>query len=261
MKVVILAGGLGTRLGEETGIKPKPMVTIGNKPILWHIMKIYSYYGFDDFIILTGYKHEVIKEYFLNYFSNNSDLTINLSNNEIEVNSCRSEKWKVTICYTGKNSMTGSRIKQIKKYINGESFLLTYGDGVSDVNINELIKFHKKNGKLCTLTAVQPEGRFGVLKITGDCSVCDFSEKPKNDDTWINSGFFVCESGVFDYIDDGIDAVWESSALSALAREGQLNAFKHFGFWRPMDMLKDKEDLNKIWESGEAPWAIWDKVI
>ena len=258
MKVVILAGGFGTRLGEETNIKPKPMVGIGGYPILWHIMKIYSHYGFNDFVILTGYKQEVIKEYFLNYYANNSDVSINLQNNDIEIHRNRCEPWKVTLCYTGRNTMTGGRIKKAREYLNNEPFMLTYGDGVSNVNINDLIEFHKKSGVLCTLTAVQPEGRFGVLKVESDSRISNFQEKPKNEDAWINGGFFVCEPGVLDYIPDGDDVIWEQVPLRTLAQDGQLSAYKHRGFWRPMDMLKDKEELNKIWSSGNAPWKVWE---
>lgn len=258
MKVVILAGGLGTRLGEETGVRPKPMVGIGGYPILWHIMKIYSHYGFNEFVVLTGYKQEVIKDYFVNYYMNNSNVTVDLATNNVEVHQTEAEPWKVTLFYTGRNTMTGGRIKKIKDFIGNEPFMLTYGDGVSDVNINELIKFHKQSGKYCTLTAIQPEGRFGVLKVEEDMRVSNFQEKPKNEDAWINGGFFVCEPQIFDYIPDGDDVIWEQKPLKALANDGQLNAYKHRGFWRPMDMLKDKEELNKIWAEGHAPWKVWE---
>lgn len=258
MKVLILAGGLGTRLGEETGVRPKPMVGIGGYPILWHIMKIYSHYGFNDFVILTGYKQEVIKDYFVNYYMNNSNVTIDLSNNSAEVHQNMCEPWKVTLFYTGRNTLTGSRIKKAKDFIGNERFMLTYGDGVSDVNISDLLDFHAKSGKLCTLTTVQPEGRFGVLKVEDDGRVSNFQEKPKNEDSWINGGFFVCEPEIFNYIAEGDDIIWEQQPLQHLAQDGQLNAYKHRGFWRPMDMLKDKEDLNKIWASGHAPWKVWE---
>ena len=261
MKVVILAGGLGTRLGEETSIYPKPMVCIGGHPIIWHIMKIYSHYGFNDFLILTGYKQEVIKDYFINYCMNNSDITVNLRSNEVKIHRNRCESWNVTLCYTGYNTLTGGRIKKVENFINKEPFLLTYGDGVSDVNILDLINFHNSSGKLCTLTAVQPEGRFGVFSVEKDSSVVNFQEKPKNEDSWINGGFFVCEPGVLDYIPEGDDIAWEQIPLKKLVEDNQLNAYRHYGFWRPMDMLKDKKDLNDLWASGNAPWKIWqDKV-
>lgn len=258
MKVVILAGGLGTRLGEETGVRPKPMVGIGGYPILWHIMKIYSQHGFNEFVVLTGYKQDVIKDYFVNYYMNNSDVTVDLRNNNVEVHQNRCEPWKVTLFYTGRNTMTGGRIKKVRDFIGNETFMLTYGDGVSDVDISKLLEFHKQSRKLCTLTAVQPDGRFGVIEVNDDLTVTNFREKPKNEDVWINGGFFVCEPEIFDYIPDGDDAVWEQEPLRNLSRDGQLNAFKHRGFWRPMDMLKDKEDLNKIWASGNAPWKTWE---
>jgi len=267
VKVVILAGGLGTRLGEETSIKPKPMVEIGDYPIIWHIMKIYSHYGFNEFIVLGGYKQETIKDYFVNYAVRNSDVMVDLSNgkktilrpankrNRLSVN----EPWKVIILNTGRDSMTGGRIRYAKPYVNGERFLLTYGDGVSDVNIPELIKFHEKSGKYATLTAVQPEGRFGLVKATEDGTVTSFQEKPKNNDDWINGGFFVCEPQVFDYIPDTDAAIWEQEPLRNLTRDGHLGMYKHFGFWHPMDMLKDKQDLNKMWNEGRAPWKVWDQ--
>lgn len=258
MKVVILAGGLGTRLGEETTIRPKPMVGIGGYPILWHIMKIYSHYGFNDFVILTGYKQEVIKDYFVNYYMNNSDVTVNLKTNDVTIHKNRCEPWNVTLCYTGRNTLTGGRIKKVKEFVGNEPFLLTYGDGVADVNIKDLIEFHKKSGKACTLTAIQPEGRFGVLKVEEDSTVSNFQEKPKNEDAWINGGFFVCEPEIFDYIPDGDDIIWEQIPLRNLAKDGKLAAYKHRGFWRPMDMLKDKEELNAIWASGQAPWKVWE---
>ncbi len=258
MKVIIFAGGLGTRLSEETSIMPKPMVEIGGKPILWHIMKIYSHYGFNDFVILTGYKQEIIKNYFINYQMMNSDITINLSTSDIQIHHNRSEPWNVTLCYTGAETMTGGRLKQAQRYINSEPFLLTYGDGVANINLSDLIAFHQKSGKLCTLTTVQPEGRFGVLQVEPDSTVTNFREKPKNDETWINIGFFVCEPQVLDFIPDNEDTMWEQGPLQAIAAAGQLNAYKHYGFWRPMDMLKDKVDLNKIWASGKAQWKLWE---
>ena len=257
MKVVILAGGLGTRLGEETSIKPKPMVEIGGYPILWHIMKIYSYYGFNDFIILGGYKHEVIKDYFVNYSLRNSDLTVDLANGKQEIHHNRSEPWRITMLYTGKDTMTGGRIRYAKPYINGERFLLTYGDGVSDVNIKEVIKFHEQTGKYVTLTGIQPEGRFGIIEAKEDGTVTNFQEKPKNDNSWINAGFFVCEPQVFDYIQDDDSVIFEKSPLQNLSKDGKLGIYKHYGFWHPMDMLKDKQDLNKMWELNQAPWKLW----
>lgn len=257
MKVLILAGGLGTRLGEETSIKPKPMVEIGEYPILWHIMKYYSCYGFNDFIILAGYKQEVIKDYFFKYYIHNSDVTFDLLSNAYTFDKPCVEPWKVSIVNTGKDSLTGSRIKKVKKYINDEPFLLTYGDGLSDVNLRELIQFHMKEKKLCTLTAYQPSGRFGALDISESGEVLSFNEKPKQGGKWINSGFFVCEPEVFDYIPDGESVIFEDIPLKLLTKAKELNAFKHYGFWHPMDMLKDKKDLNLLWESGKAPWKIW----
>lgn len=259
MKVVILAGGLGTRLSEETELKPKPMVEIGGKPILWHIMKIYSFYGFNEFIILTGYKSHVIKDYFINYYNRYSDVTVDMNNNTVEVHKTRNEPWKVTMLYTGQDTMTGSRIKKAQKYIGNESFLLTYGDGVSDVNINELIKCHKASKKAITMTAVQLQGRFGALVIKDDNVITSFMEKPKGDESWINGGFFVCENEVFDYIDENSDnIVFERKPLENLAKDNKLNAYKHSGFWKPMDTLRDKIDLTNMWQNDKAPWAIWN---
>lgn len=257
MKTLILAGGLGTRLGEETSIKPKPMVGIGGFPILWHIMKIYSFYGFNDFVILTGYKQEVIKNYFVNYYMNNSDVTVDLSTNAVEVHQNRCEPFKVTLLYTGRNTLTGGRIKRAQDFIGNERFMLTYGDGIGDVNIHELIKCHEQSGKLCTLTSHQPEGRFGALAINETGTIENFLEKPKESGTWINAGFFVCEPGVFDYIPE-TDVMWEQEPLRALAHNGELNAYKHTGFWHPMDMLKDKEDLNRMWAEKKAAWKLWN---
>ncbi len=255
MKVVILAGGFGTRLSEETEMRPKPMVEIGGKPILWHIMKIYSTYGFNDFIICLGYKGYIIKEYFANYFIHNSDVTIDLKNNQIIVHSIKTEPWKVTLVDTGLNTMTGGRIKRIQPYIGNKTFMLTYGDGVGNVNIEELLQFHKSHGKYATLTAVQPSGRFGVLELTGN-QVIRFEEKPKGDGAWINGGFFVLEPQIFDYI-EGDETVWEKEPLEKLAKDGQLMAYKHRGFWKPMDTLRDKRELEMLWQSGNPPWKIW----
>ena len=260
MKVVILAGGLGTRLSEETELKPKPMVEIGGKPILWHIMKIYSFYGFNDFIILTGYKSHIIKDYFINYYNRYSDVTVDMKNNTVEVHKTRNEPWKVTMLYTGQDTMTGSRIKKAQKYIGKEPFLLTYGDGVSDVNIKDLINCHKTSKKAITMTAVQLQGRFGALVIKDDNVITSFMEKPMGDVSWINGGFFVCENEVFDYIDENSDnVIFERKPLEKLARDNKLNAYKHRGFWKPMDTLRDKIDLTTMWQNDQAPWAVWNK--
>lgn len=262
MKVVILAGGLGTRLSEETKLIPKPMVEIGGKPILWHIMKIYSYYGFNDFVILTGYKSHLIKEYFVNYYQRYSDITVDMLQNSVEIHRTQTEPWKVTMLYTGENTMTGSRIKKAQKYIGKEPFLLTYGDGVSDVDINRLIEKHKISKKYLTLTAVKPSGKFGALDITDDGTIKSFVEKPQGDGNWINGGFMVCEPEVFNYIDsDTNDVIFEREPLENLAKDGQLNSYKHEGFWYPMDTLKGKNDLTEMWQNDTAPWAIWNKKI
>jgi len=256
MKVVILAGGLGTRLSEETVLKPKPMVEIGGMPILWHIMKIYSAHGFNDFIICLGYKGYVVKEYFANYFLHKSDVTIDLSNNSIKVHDSQAEPWKITLVDTGNESMTGGRIKRIQEHVGNEPFMLTYGDGVSDVNITELVKFHQAHGKLCTVTAVQPSGRFGALNLTDDQTVHSFLEKPKGDGAWINGGFFVCEPQIFDYI-DGDNTVFEKDPMEKIAADGEMKAFNHIGFWKPMDTLRDKHELEEDWMNNKAKWKIW----
>ena len=258
MKVLILAGGKGTRLGEETRKVPKPMVHIGGYPILWHIMKIYSHYCYNDFVILTGYKGHVIKEYFLNYYNRYSDMTIDLANNDVQIHKMRTEPWKITMLYTGPETMTAGRIYRAKDYIGGEPFMLTYGDGVADVNIEKLVQSHTKSGKLVTLTAVQPEGRFGALDIQADGSITQFQEKPS--DAWINGGFFVCENKAIDYIETATadKMMWERAPLQNLAKAGQLHAYKHHGFWHPMDMLKDKEELDELWGTGKAAWNLWD---
>ena len=256
MKVVILAGGFGTRLSEETHLRPKPMVDIGDKPILWHIMKIYSSYGFNDFVICLGYKGYMIKEYFANYFMHQSDITIDLTNNSLETHHSQAEPWKVTLVDTGKESMTGGRIKRIQKYVGNEPFLLTYGDGVGNVDIAELVKCHEENKKMVTVTAVQPSGRFGALNLNEFNQVNSFMEKPKGDGSWINGGFFVCEPEVFNYLHSDSD-IWEREPMEQIAKEGHLQAYKHVGFWKPMDTLRDKQELEQAWESGNAPWKSW----
>lgn len=258
MKVVILAGGYGTRMAEETIIKPKPMVEIGTKPIIWHIMKIYSYYGHNDFIILLGYKGYYIKEYFANYFLHQSDVTIDMKTNEIEVHNNYSEPWRVTLIDTGIDAMTGARIKKIQKYIKNETFLLTYGDGVSDVNINKTIEFHKKHKKAITITAIQPEARFGNLVIDENMNITEFKEKPKNEAGWINGGFFVCEPKIFDYLSEDESCVFEQTPLQNIAFDKELYAYKHYGFWQCMDTLRDNQKLNKMWMENKAPWKLWE---
>lgn len=256
MKVVILAGGLGSRLSEETDIRPKPMVEIGGKPILWHIMKIYSHYGYNEFIICLGYKGFFIKEYFANYFLHQSDLTIDLSDNSREIHSNASENWKITLVDTGLTTMTGGRIKNVQKYIGNESFLFTYGDGLADVNISDLVAKHKESGKKCTVTGVRPQGRFGLMKVGIKNEVLNFAEKKDEDNSLINGGFFVCEPSIFNYIKDDA-TIWEKEPLENLAIESSLNLYLHTGFWKPMDSLKDKIDLNEMWNSSKAEWKIW----
>ena len=258
MKVVILAGGLGTRLSEETGLRPKPMVGIGGHPILWHIMKIYAHYGFKEFVVLCGYKSEVIKDYFVNYYMNNSDVTVDLATNNVEIHQNISEPWKVTMFYTGKYTQTGGRIRKIKDFIGNEPFLLTYGDGVADVDISAVVASHQESKKLATLTSIQPNGRFGSLEIEDDGKVLSFQEKPKGEGGWINGGFFVLQPEIFNYIPDREDAIWEQEPLKQLASEGQLNAYMHHGFWHCMDTLKDKDELNKMWAENKAPWKVWE---
>ncbi len=255
MKVVILAGGFGTRLSEETSIKPKPMVEIGGKPILWHIMKIYSHYGFNDFIICLGYKGEVIKEYFINYYIRQSDITVDLSDNLVSINRNFSEPWKITLVDTGKNTMTGGRLLRIKGYVEG-TFMMTYGDGVGNVNIQDLLTFHRKMKKYATVTSTQPADKFGVLDLHDDNIVRHFNEKPAGDGVWINAGFFVLEPEIFNYIKGNYDS-WEREPLEKIATEGQLAAFKHLGFWMAMDKLSDKKTLEELWKSGNAKWKIW----
>ncbi|MFT4804704.1 MAG: glucose-1-phosphate cytidylyltransferase [Patiriisocius sp.] len=256
MKVVLLAGGFGTRLSEETNLKPKPMVEIGGKPILWHIMKTYSYYGFNEFVICLGYKGYMIKEYFANYFLHQADVTIDMANNQFEYHKSEAEPWKVSLIDTGSSSMTGGRIKRVKDYLNNEPFLLTYGDGVGNVNIADLVAFHENHGKLMTVTSVQPSGRFGALNIAENQEVKSFMEKPKGDGSWINGGFFVCQPEVIDFI-DGDESVFEKKPMETIAKEGQMKAFNHHDFWKPMDTLRDKQDLESLWASGKAPWKLW----
>lgn len=257
MKVLILAGGMGTRLSEETDIRPKPMVEIGGRPILWHIMKQYSRYGHNDFVVLLGYKGYYIKEYFANYFLHQSDITIDLSTNKLEVHSNSSEPWRITLLDTGAQTMTGGRIKRAEKFIGGETFLLTYGDGVCDVDMDKQIAFHRSHGCAATMTSVQPDGRFGTFEANGEGMVSRFLEKPRGDGSWINGGFFVCEPRVLDYITDGDATVFEQQPLQTLAREGELRTFRHPGFWKCMDTLRDKTELNELWKSGHAPWKTW----
>ena len=256
MKAVILAGGLGTRLSEETHLKPKPMLEVGGKPILWHIMKIYAHYGVNDFIICCGYKGYVIKEYFANYFLHMSDVTFDMRTNEMQVHQQHTEPWKVTLIDTGADTLTGGRLKRVAPYVAEEdAFCFTYGDGVADVNIKALIEHHQTQGKLATLTAVQPPGRFGALRLQGD-TITDFEEKPQGDGGWINGGFFVLSPKVLDYI-AGDDTSWEQGPLNRIAQEGQLAAYKHTGFWKAMDTLRDKNQLETLWSHDEAPWKLW----
>ncbi len=255
MKCVILAGGLGTRISEETALRPKPMVEIGGKPILWHVMKIYSAHGIRDFVICAGYKGYLIKEYFANYFLHMSDVTFDMERNSMEVHEKHAEPWRVTIVDTGEATMTGGRLKRVFKYVGPETFCMTYGDGVGDVDVSKVLSAHKASGKKATVTAVQPPGRFGALHVEGDL-VKGFIEKPEGDGGWINGGFFVLEPSVFDAI--GGDAmIWEREPLQSLAAEGQLHAYQHSGFWQPMDTLRDKQLLEELWQSGKAPWKTW----
>ena len=258
MKVVILAGGLGTRLSEETDLRPKPMVEIGGKPIIWHIMKIYSHFGFNEFIICCGYKGFVIKEYFANYFLHQTDVTFDLGNNKMEVHHSGSEQWKVTLVDTGINTNTAGRIKRIKNYLGNEDFMLTYGDGVANVDIKKLIEFHKKSGKIATLTKIQLPGRFGNVETEADGTVKTFQEKPVGDGVWINGGFFVLSQKIFNYLEGDMDNVqWEKKPLLEIAKDKQLSAFSHEGFWKCMDALRDKIELEELWLSGKADWKIW----
>ena len=258
-KAVILAGGLGTRLAEETGVKPKPMVEIGERPILWHIMKIYSAYGVNDFVVCCGYKGHLIKEYFANYYLHASDVTFDLRDQGLTVHSNGCEPWRVTLVDTGEQTMTGGRLKRVRDFVGDGTFFLTYGDGVSDVNVRALYDFHREQGRAATLTAVKPPGRFGAFKLAeGQTEIAHFREKPDGDGAWINGGFFVLEPEAIDYV-DGDATVWEREPMEGLAEDGQLSAFRHGGFWHPMDTLRDKTTLEDLWASGDAPWKVWDR--
>jgi len=257
MKAVILAGGFGTRISEESTVRPKPMVEIGDEPILWHIMKIYAHHGITDFIVACGYKGNMIKEYFSNMFMNEADVTFDLANNKLEVHNSRVPPWRVTCVDTGVESMTGGRLRRVRQHLDGETFCMTYGDGVCDINITDELAFHKESGLLATMGAIRPPGRFGAFTLEpGDLTVTDFCEKPDGDGAWINGGFFVLEPGVLDYIPDDRTS-WELEPLQGLADDRQLGAFRHKGFWQPMDTLRDKHVLEDLWESGEAPWKVW----
>lgn len=259
MKAVILAGGLGTRLSEATTMIPKPMVEIGGKPILWHIMKIYSTYGINEFIVCCGYKQYVIKEYFANYFRHNCDMTVDLLNNTMQIHDNHSENWKVTLVDTGLNTMTGGRIKRVQKYVGNEPFLLTYGDGVSNINIAETIENLNNSDAIVSITAYKPGGKFGLLEIDQESGmVKSFLEKPDGDGNWINAGYFVCKPELFDYIPEGDDkCIFEKEPLEAVARDGKMISYKHKGFWKPMDTMRDNTELNEMWNNDSAPWKIW----
>jgi glucose-1-phosphate cytidylyltransferase len=257
MKAVILAGGLGTRLSEETQLKPKPMVEIGGKPILWHIMKIYSHFGVNEFIVCCGYKGYMIKEYFANYFLHQSDVTFNMDDNSMEIHRQRAEPWKVTLVDTGEDTMTGGRLRRVKEYLKDEeAFCFTYGDGVGNIDIKNSIEFHKNHGKLATLTATFPPGRFGAIDIVNN-KVINFKEKPKGDGAMVNGGFFILSPKVLDMLENDL-TIWEEEPLTNLAEKGELMAFKHEGFWLPMDTLRDKQKLQELWEAGSAPWKFWE---
>jgi len=258
MKVVIFAGGLGTRLSEETEIRPKPMVEIGGKPILWHIMKIYSYYGFNEFIICLGYKGYIIKEYFMHYYLHNSDITIELSSNKLAVHYSNTESFTVTLVETGLATKTAGRLKRVKDYIGGQDFMLTYGDGLADINIGSLLKFHQSHNKIATVTAVQPEARFGGMELAEDGSVTRFKEKPRDEGKLVNGGFFVLRPNVFDYLQEDMDAImWEDRPMEQLAQSGQLMAYRHSGFWKCMDAMRDKIELEALWQNNQAKWKVW----
>jgi glucose-1-phosphate cytidylyltransferase len=258
MKVVIFAGGLGTRISEETDVKPKPMVEIGGKPILWHIMKIYSYYGFNDFIVCLGYKGHIIKEYFINYFLYNSDLKVDLSTNKMEIMDSNAESFKITLVDTGLNTKTAGRLKRIQKYIDNEDFMLTYGDGVADINLKDLVAFHKKQNKIATVTAVSLDARFGGMELDENGNVINFREKAKDDSKWINGGFFVLKPDVFNYLQEDMDDVmWEDKPLESITNDNQLAAYTHHGFWKCMDALRDKIELEELWKKNQAVWKVW----
>ena len=258
MKVVLFAGGMGTRIAEESHLRPKPMIEIGEKPIIWHIIKIYQTYGFNDFIICLGYKGYMIKEYFMNYFIHNSDVTIDLNNNKIEVHHTNAETFKITLVDTGLETKTAGRLRRVKKYIGDEPFMLTYGDGVTDLNLQKLLEFHKQHGKIATVTSIQPAGKFGSLDIESNGIVSRFFEKPKGDGYWINAGYFVLQPEVFNYLDEDSDVtMWEDYPLERLAKDGQLAAYQHDGFWKCMDAIRDKIELEHLWETGNAKWKIW----
>ncbi|MDD2707147.1 MAG: glucose-1-phosphate cytidylyltransferase [Verrucomicrobiae bacterium] len=259
MKVVILAGGLGTRLAEETESKPKPMVEIGGYPILWHIMKLFEAQGFNEFIVCVGYKSEMIKQYFMNYYIYNSDVTFNLQTNSFEVHQAKTDKFRVTLVETGLSTQTAGRLKRAERYVGKEEFLLTYGDGLADVNLRELIAYHRSHGKIATVTAVQPAGRFGLLGLEANGQVSSFEEKTRGDGGWINGGFFVLKPQVFTYLPPDADQqMWEQAPMENLSRDSQLMAYKHQGFWKCMDAVRDKGELEKLWQSGQAPWKIWE---
>jgi glucose-1-phosphate cytidylyltransferase len=257
MKAVIFAGGLGTRLSEETTIRPKPMVEIGHRPILWHIMKIYSAHGINDFVICCGYKGQFIKQYFAEYRMMNATVTVDLKRDRIDVEDRGTEPWKIVLAETGDDTMTGGRLRRVRRYLDDETFCLTYGDGVADVDVTQLVAFHRQQGKLCTMTAIQPPGRWGAFALAADdVQVQHFREKPKGDDAWVNGGFFVCEPKVIDYV-SGDASVWEREPMTGLAHDGQMVAYKHTGFWQPMDTLRDRQLLEDLWATGRAPWKIW----
>jgi glucose-1-phosphate cytidylyltransferase len=256
MKVVILAGGLGTRISEESHLKPKPMIEIGGRPILWHIMKIYSHFGIDEFIICLGYRGYVIKEYFANYFLHMSDITFDMNKNSMEVHQRHAEPWRVTLVDTGAETLTGGRLARVRNYVGDETFCFTYGDGVTDLDIGNVISFHRNQGRLATLTAIRPPGRYGAVRVSGT-QVLDFTEKPAGDGGWINGGFFVLEPKVFDYI-AGDSTSWEHGPLATLATDRELSAYEHLGFWQAMDTLRDRNQLESLWQSGAAPWKVWD---
>ena len=256
MKAVILAGGLGTRISEETHLKPKPMVEIGGRPILWHILKIFSQHGINEFVICCGYKGYVIKEYFANYFLHMSDVTFHMRTNSMEVHRKQAEPWEITLVDTGEFTMTGGRLKRIRNYVEDQHFCFTYGDGVADININDLLNHHRSHGRLATVTAVQPPGRYGALQFDDDSSVRGFQEKPQGDGGWINGGFFVLDPAVIDRI-EGDSTIWEQEPLKGLARDGQLTAYHHKGFWQPMDTLRDRQHLEALWSQDRAPWKVW----